>query len=113
MFKRTSRGGALKSGLGEINWKRENSIYQLDDVNKPPEMLEWPRIKQPNKALKLAGNIYLHKEYIPTKGIYTYTCTWIFWSLTFSYSSSLSGLYGAANTVKKEIKTWVFRFHFD
>lgn len=39
MFKRTSRGGALKSGLGEINWKRENSISQLDDVNKPPEML--------------------------------------------------------------------------
>lgn len=39
MFKRTSGGGALKSGLGEINWKRENSIYQLDDVNKPPEML--------------------------------------------------------------------------
>lgn len=35
MFKRTSRGGALKSGLGEINWKRENSIYQLDDVNTP------------------------------------------------------------------------------
>lgn len=39
MFKRTSRGGALKSGPGEINWKRENSIYQQDGINKPPEML--------------------------------------------------------------------------
>lgn len=38
MFKRTSRLGAVKSDLGEINWKRENSIYKLDNVNKPPEM---------------------------------------------------------------------------